>query len=110
MAAQCSRCGAMTDQLDTAGVCEQCRNRQNGTNQLQEFWRDCKGAWFPVQLANPHIMTLRDLFAAFAVAGLLAADTENRCEFEDVAKYGYMVADEMERVRQRGSSTEGDNN
>ena len=55
---------------------------------------------------NPHLrdgsgMTLRDYFAAKAMQGLLAADTNfNSIEF-DVAKAAYHQADAMLKAREK---------
>jgi len=46
-------------------------------------------------------MTMRDLFAAFALAGMLA---EKRPLGEEAAKYAYVYADEMIRARNKDAT------
>lgn len=53
---------------------------------------------FPTQYKNPG-MTLRDYFAAKALAGILVRNFPNQ-SFHNTAEFAYQYADAMLRVRQ----------
>ena len=98
MGSVCQNCGRYSDELTTGG-CNFCDSQPGETvrateQELRQFWRDCQGAWFPVQLASPNVITLRDWFAGQAMLAMVPGYSP-----EEAAEMAYQYADAMEKQR-----------